>query len=160
MKYRTLLFTTTLITFLFSACEKKEAEHVMCTDPGAMNYNKPIACAYLKDHLIKKMGFSVTLVSYPLDPVQEGDSYSMDVRNAGSDHYTIKMYWKNAILSPGEFNVILAKDSFTISPAKIYVSWAGAPISGTGRFRNDSFFFNGTVHSASGGDAPIVLEGF
>lgn len=160
MRYRTLLFTATLISSLFFACEKKEAKEVICTDPGAMNYNKPIACTYFKDHLIKKMGFSVTLVSYPLDPVQEGDSYSMDVRNAGSDHYTIKLYWKDAIVSPGEFNVILDRDSFTISPAKIYVSWAGAPISGTGRFRNDSFFFNGTVHSTSGGNADIVLRGF
>lgn len=161
MTYRILIITFITSVLLFSCSKKDPEEDVICTDPGALNYNKPVACTYLKDRLIKKGGFSVTMVSYPLDPVQEGENFSMDVRPAGTanNHYSIKLLWKTGAMSPAEFDVTLAKDSFVIDPAVRYVSWALAPISGTGRFRNDSFFFNGIVHSSGGGDQPMFMAG-
>jgi hypothetical protein len=161
MKAFTKTLLTALTICLLPGCEKEEPE-VICNDPASLTYKKPIACTYLKDRLLKKGAFLVEVVEFPPSSTEKGKIYSMDIRPAGPDHNTIKLYWKTAVVSPSEFAVTLSGDSFTVSPAKQSIRWLSlVDIEGSGRFRNDSFFFNGITHSLWGhDDSYIILKGY
>ena len=152
----TLKHLLILITvLLFAACTKPAATQV-CSDSIAINYNKAGACTYPRDSILGD--YLITVIKYPLDPGQVGNQYTLSVRNASNaDHTSIEFDWLTPGVNPYDFNLQLSGYNFYFTNA-YQITWAGAPVTGTGLFGNRTFSFNGIVHS-SDGDSVIVLQG-
>ncbi len=150
------LFAIVSALFFFAACTKK-SDPATCTDSTALNYNKTGDCTYARDSILGD--YLLTVIKYPLDPGQVGNQYTLSVRNASnSDHSLIEFDWLTPGVNPYDFTQQLSGYSFSFTPA-YQVTWAGAPLTGTGTFSNDTLNFSGIVHS-SDGDSVIVLKGY
>ena len=122
------------------------------SSPDSFIHSIPHMSFVLGDYLL-------TVIKYPLDPGQVGNQYTLSVRNASnSDHSLIEFDWLTPGVNPYDFTQQLSGYSFSFTPA-YQVTWAGAPLTGTGTFSNDTLNFSGIVHS-SDGDSVIVLKGY
>ena len=159
MKYIVLFLFFLIIT---SGCKKDQHG---CTDKNSLNYDPSAtssnqsSCLYAMDSVSGQ--YKVTIVSYPALPSADGETDEWDFTPGftclGSTGQGIQM---NALSGPlSDFCTPLNGFSFTFADSQA-IYWAAAPLTGTGTFVRDSFFFTGKVTSGNGDSSILLLRGY
>lgn len=159
-------FHMLFLLFLFS-CSKKgdNSPQVICTNSAALNYQKTGNCTFPKDSIIGQYNVIVTNYAVPCSANINGESCGLTVNNAicsaftSDSSYTVLHFtWLGSTFTNDDFCVRLT-DGYNFSiTASENVTWALAPVTGTGSFANGKFTFTGTVQSACG-NWPLILNG-
>lgn len=158
MKYLALL----IILFTIG-CKKQVIE---CADPYAINYNQKgeeERCVY-PTSLIRGKTYSLTVVHYPLQPSQEGEDFSMSIRQDLCPDFEMYHTFTASFIDgfhPYDCCFELKKDMSFTRPDSLLTSWAGGIFEfDSCRFYGnnyDSVIINGTVYN-SGIPYPAVFK--
>jgi hypothetical protein len=152
-----------LSCILFISCSKSDSGNAICNNSDALNYKKSGTCVFPRDSIVGL--YSVVLKTYPLQPLQVGDTFLMTVRNGtcvtpvggiDSVYKYIEINATNSALYPTDWCIYLHGTNFILTDTS-GITWSGAPLVGEGSFSNDMFTFNGIVQS-SDGDSLIILQ--
>jgi len=160
--YKLLLATLILSAIIIASCSKSDSGTTTCKNTDALNYGKQVGCIFPRDIIIGS--YEIVVTQYPLQPLQVGDSFQMDVKRGTcvtpSGDSVYKFIEIDALTGTGfsptsDWCIYLHGSNFTLTDTS-GIGWAGAPVTGEGNFTNGVFTFHGIVHS-SDGDSAITL---
>ncbi len=154
-----LIFTI----IFFISCHDKQNEN--CNNPDAVNYDADGImeknCIFPGEKI--KGAWGMRIDEYPLQPQNEGLTYSFDIRDANcygpeKSYRYVQFYSLQSPFGPSDFCLLLKGFNFEIDTS-MHITFAYALVSGTGSFANDQFVFNGTLHRLDGTDWSMKLSG-
>lgn len=150
-----------LLIFL-SSCIKKYENY--CSNEDATNYHPKANeghCIFSSDLIIGAYRF--TVVDYPLQPSQEGETYTFDIREpycygTKESYKYVQFFTLQSPFEPSDFCLLIEDYDFEFTE-EMHISWFGSKLTGKGNFdKNGNFNFSGTLHRLDNSEYPIILK--